>query len=387
VAITAVEPETHELRSMAVVGLPLELEQEWRARTTGYHLSDMFADEFNQSKQLTDDVLLLDMRKPPFNKRPNPFGISLMLLAPMYVGSQLVGLLSVDHGGEAHEYTSDERALTKAVARLAALVIERERLLVDRAEARANELALREANRRMDEFLGMTSHELKTPLTSIKGNTQLAARQLRNSLQGLEKMQGMLEGTERQIRLLNRLVDDLLDIARTQGDHLELQRKMCDLATITREAVEEQRKVWSARTIRLEMDEGIVLPIYADADRIGQVITNYLTNALKYSAEGKPVDMVVRREGEEAVLSVRDEGPGLSEEQQAHVWERFQRVEGVEVRSNPHGSTVGLGLGLYISKIIIEQHGGGVGVQSIPGEGSTFWFRLPLQIEGQLGIK
>jgi len=193
--------------------------------------------------------------------------------------------------------------------------------------------------------------------------------------------------TERQIRLLNRLVDDLLDIARTQGDHLELQCKMCDLAAITREAVEEQRKTWPARTIRLEMDEGIELPVYADADRIGQVITNYLTNALKYSAEGKPVNVVVRREGVVAVLSVRDEGPGLSEEQQARVWEQFQRVEGVEVRSNPHGSTAGLGLGLYISKIIIEQHGGGVGVQSIPGEGSTFWFRLPLQIEGQLGIK
>src|SRR2546421_12725393 len=172
-------------------------------------------------------------------------------MAPMPVGEQLVGLLSLDFGGQEHDYSTDEIALAKAVAKLAALAIERDRLLRERADARASELALREANRRMDEFLGMTSHELKTPLTSIKGNTQLTVRQIKNSLQNIQKMQGMLESTERQIKLLDRLVDDLLDISRTQANHLELNPVPCDLAAIVREAVEEQRRVWPTRTITL----------------------------------------------------------------------------------------------------------------------------------------
>src|SRR5207237_10526669 len=142
------------------------------------------------------------MTQSPFSTIPNPYNISVMLIAPMSVGEQLVGILSLDHNGREHEYTTEEIALAKAVAKLAALVIERERLLRERAEARANELALREANRRMDEFLGMTSHELKTPLTSIKGNTQLAVRQLRKNMKTIQRMQDMFESNERQITLL-----------------------------------------------------------------------------------------------------------------------------------------------------------------------------------------
>src|SRR5207248_6566450 len=169
------------------------------------------------------EAFTVDMTQPPFNTTPNPYNISTMLIAPMIIGNQLVGILSLDHAGKEHEYTSEETALAKAVAKLAAFVIERERLLRERAESRANELALREANRRMDEFLGMTSHELKTPLTSIKGNTQLTVRQLKNSIQNIQKMQNMLESSERQIKLLDRLVDDLLDVSRSEEQHFELR--------------------------------------------------------------------------------------------------------------------------------------------------------------------
>src|SRR5206468_11937321 len=140
----------------------------------------------------------------------------------------------------------------------------RERLLRERENARANELALREANRRMDEFLGMTSHELKTPLTSIKGNTQLAVRQLRNNLQSIQKMQSMFESTERQIKLLDRLVNDLLDISRSQTNQLELSLAPCDLAIIVREVVEEQCRAWPNRTITLDLPGEMSVPVYAD---------------------------------------------------------------------------------------------------------------------------
>lgn len=114
----------------------------------------------------------------------------------------------------------------------------------------------------------------------------------------------------------------------------------------------------------------------ADADRIGQVISNYLSNALKYSEPSCPIEVYLELEEPERVrLSVRDEGPGLTTLEQQQVWERFYRVPGIQVKS---GSGVGLGLGLYICQTIIERQGGQVGVESKKDVGSTFWFTLPL---------
>jgi signal transduction histidine kinase len=311
-----------------------------------------------------------------------------MLLAPMCVEDQLVGLLALDHGGARHEYTEEEIVLTTTIAKLAALVIERERLLQERAEARANELSLREANRRMDEFLSIASHELRSPLTSIKGNIQLTQRRLKavignrsvSTLDDLDKLEmayTLLERAEQQMRVLNRLVNDLIDISRIQAGKLDLQIQLrpSDLASIVKEVVQEQRKLHPERTIRLEISAQEPVPVTADDDRIGQVVTNYLTNALKYSTIERPVDVSLQLGSGMARVSVRDEGPGLSLEDQERIWERFYQAENIDVQT---GSSVGLGLGLYISKTIIERHQGQVGVQSSPGVGSIFWFTLPL---------
>jgi signal transduction histidine kinase len=174
------------------------------------------------------------------------------------------------------------------------------------------------------------------------------------------------------------MVDDLLDVSRSRSGHLDLRPALCDLVAIVQESVEEQRRVWFERTITLDVPEEMKAPILADVDRIEQVITNYLTNALKYSDDNRPVQVSLRRDADEVRVALRDEGPGLSTEDQQLVWERFQRVPGIDVRGTPHSSTAGLGLGLYISKSIIEGHSGRVGVESTPGEGSTFWFTLPL---------
>jgi signal transduction histidine kinase len=196
-----------------------------------------------------------------------------------------------------------------------------------------------------------------------------------------ERILGLYESAEQQSRRLNRLVNDLLDVSRAQAGHLELIPGLCDLRTLVHEAIREQQKMLPGRTIELEMDENTALPLYADADRIVQVISNYLTNALKYSDTDRPVYVCARRQGQEAYLAVRDEGPGLPEEEKERVWTRFHRVPDIEVRSSIHASQAGLGLGLYISKTVIEGQQGSVGVQSQPGEGSTFWFKLPLAME------
>ncbi len=168
----------------------------------------------------------------------------------------------------------DESGQPTAILEINRDITERDRMQREREEARANELALREANRRMDEFLGIVSHELRTPLTTIKGNVQLARLRLRTSLREvpanlevlrnmLEEVQLMLERAERQANVQNRMVSDLLDISRLQADKLELRLVPCDLTTIVLEMVEDQRSTTLKRVIHLEMPEGITVPVNA----------------------------------------------------------------------------------------------------------------------------
>ena len=264
-------------------------------------------------------------------------------------------------------------------------ITDRERLSQEREEARASELAAREAANRMDEFLGIVSHELKTPLTSISGNLQLARRRLTSIgneatagdnllLRKLEEVQTILSRAERQVGLQNRLVSDLVDVSRISVERLELHVEAIELVALVRDVVEDQRAAAPSRSIAFATTVLAVM-VRADGERIGQVVNNYVSNALKYSAQDRPVMIRVDVQADYARVSVRDEGPGLSPEQQERIWERFYRVPEISVQA---GSGVGLGLGLHICQKIIEEHGGQVGVESARGQGAAFWFTLPL---------
>ena len=278
--------------------------------------------------------------------------------------------------------------------RQAVSLLENDALRRERALVRANEQAMREANRQMETFLGIVSHELNTPLTSTILGMQVIQRRLQRLL--LTETRGTARGTDVKIEAvqalaktalehlgrLNRLVNDLVDISRIQNGQLEVKFQPADLASIVEPAVEEQRQIVPERTILLRRSLAGRIPISADAERIGQVITNFLTNALKYSDEAAPVEVGVQVDDQQAYVWVRDQGPGIPPEEQAHIWERFHRVPGIEVQS---GSGIGLGLGLHISKTIIERHHGQVGVESAPGKGSSFWFSLPLDTSASGG--
>ncbi|GAC1406527.1 MAG: hypothetical protein NVSMB49_26200 [Ktedonobacteraceae bacterium] len=385
VSITLIDPETNVLRSSAVVGLSPELERQWHERRSGFLLSELVKSPTLGTSLHANEVIMLDLTKPPLSERPNPYDIHTMLLAPLISESTLVGVLALDDGGKPRVYSQRDLALVKAVAKLAALVVERERILQERAEAQANVLALHEANRRMDEFLGIASHEIRTPLTSIKANIQLVQRQIKRLAlevmptseqltQRLKLIQDMLERAARQVEVQNRLVSDLLDVSRIYADKLELRIHYCDIVAIVQRTVADQVSIVTPRTIHLETTTEEV-PVMADADRVEQVLNNYLSNALKYSEITYPITVSLQCSDDSVRVSVHDEGQGLTPEQQRHIWERFYRVEGIEVKT---GSGVGLGLGLHICRTLIERQGGQVGVESTPGKGSTFWFSLPI---------
>ncbi|HEY7341365.1 MAG TPA: ATP-binding protein [Ktedonobacterales bacterium] len=392
VAITGVDPTTDTMRPLAVVGLTPEQEAHmWATQPPEVRLSDALAPE--QIAQLrAGETLTADLGEENLTAERNPYHARAVLLSPcllgtQLVGTQLVGLLTIDYASDPHSYTSDEIALAGAVSRFLALVIERERLIRERAQAEASALALSEANHRMNEFITIASHELKTPLTYITSSVQLLERQLQRATSAapnakvedtarlVQTLRSLLPAISRGKTRLNRLVDDLLDISRIRGGQLEYRPEQHDLATLVHEVVTEQRQQQLGRTINLEVVAPGPVLVTVDADRIDQVLTNYLTNALKYSLEDRPVDVTLEVEDSTARVSVRDQGQGILADEQARIWELFHRVPGVQVLT---GSGVGLGLGLYISRTIIERHGGEVGMESTLGLGSTFWFTLPL---------
>ncbi len=387
IGIALLEPGSEVIIPAAAVGLTAEQEVFWRERLAGALLSDLLPDEALRERLCEDEPIVLDTHHPAIHAHSASLGIRWLLIAPMRLGAQMIGLLLLDVGHYAGQFEGRHRsspeliALAGATAKLAALVIERERLLTERAEEQTRRLALADANQRMDEFLAIASHELKTPLTAIKANIQLAIRSIQkrpankaeaNELQSVAT--NLLSRTERQVTRLNRLVDDLLDVSRIQADRLTLRLEACDLRELAREVVEEQRRAEPTRTITLTLPQRPV-PLLADPDRVRQVITNFVTNALKYAPPDRPIAVMLTIARRRARLAVRDEGPGLPPEEQTHIWERFHRAPGIEQQG---GSGVGLGLGLHISKTIVEVLGGHVGVESAVGVGSTFWFTLPL---------
>jgi signal transduction histidine kinase len=183
-----------------------------------------------------------------------------------------------------------------------------------------------------------------------------------------------LEDAEQNSQRLARLVDRLLDAAQIQANKLEMQAETVDLAAIVYTKVREQRLATPARAIRYKVRPMRAIPTLIDPERIGEVLQNYLANALKYSPEDSVVEVTFGVRDGVARISVRDMGLGIPTADQQRIWSRFEQLRDTQHR----GSAVGLGLGLYISRAIVEAHGGLVGVESEVGSGSTFWFEVPL---------
>ncbi len=239
----------------------------------------------------------------------------------------------------------------------------------DITERQRAEAALRMASEAKDAFLAAASHELRTPLAAAKGHAHLAMIKLGNQTEtGPGKS---LKIINRQIDRMTKLVEELLDISRLQAGRLSLELERFDLSMLLRETCDRMSVLSQAHPLRLEGPEH--LEGLWDRGRLDQVVTNLVSNAIRYSPEGGEVVVRLSEEADGVRLAVRDRGVGIPPEKQAIIFERFGRA---------HGSKYGgLGLGLTISQGIVEQHGGRIWVESsgVAGEGSTFHVWLPLE--------
>ena len=235
----------------------------------------------------------------------------------------------------------------------------------------------RESERTKNEFISMVSHELRTPLTSVKEYVDLIARGRVGELK--ERQQELLQVVQDNVDRLASLVDDLLDVSRVEAGQLDLEKTPVRLNGLVSKAVESFAQQFEAKrqTLKVEMRDSLP-EVFCDPRRITQVITNLLSNAHKYTPEGGSVSIHLDEQEGRLIVRVTDTGIGLSADDSSQVFSRFFRAQ-----SGRESHVGGTGLGLFITKSLVEMHGGEISVESALGQGSTFLFTLPVMREAE----
>ncbi|RYZ88628.1 MAG: PAS domain S-box protein [Proteobacteria bacterium] len=230
---------------------------------------------------------------------------------------------------------------------------------------------LKQEEQRKADFVSMLSHEIKTPVTSIKGHIQLMQRQLKISDIQKDKIAGSLDRVDRLVMQLTSLVHDMLDLSRIETDRLNINKKPTNINALTEEIIQDQILISEDREI--SFNQNVNEQINIDSEKIAQVLINLLSNAVKYSPSKSPISITIEKPDQSHVsISVKDQGIGIDQKEHQKIFERFYRVEG---KDEQHFS--GFGIGLYLAHSIIERHGGKLTLKSTLGHGSTFTFTLP----------
>lgn len=281
---------------------------------------------------------------------------------PLMVGSELIGGISFGFKNE-REFLPEDIEFLLALARQCSQALHRAQLYEDARSA----ILIR------DEFLSIASHELRTPLTPLKLQLQNMSRQAKRGLlkeMSDDQLLKMINSSERQVGRIASLVEDLLDVSRISAGKLTLNREQFNLAEMVEEVINNySQQLQEINSHILKKLDPSISGSY-DRVRIEQVFINLLTNAAKY-APGRPIHVTLYREGNDAHLCVRDEGHGIKAQDQARIFDRFERVKDKD-------NVGGLGLGLYISRQIVEAHQGTIRVESPNNQGATFIVILPI---------
>jgi PAS domain S-box-containing protein len=290
-----------------------------------------------------------------------------LLVLPLRTRRETIGALVIAANDPERAMTEGKLPLAELLAERASLAIDNAMLYTEQVEARRK---VEDLSRLKDEFLSIASHELRTPVTSIKGYTQLAKTLIHEN--DLETSEEYLDIALDQIDRMSRLILELLDVSRIETGRLEIRREPIEWTAFVHDVVHHHHTSVSDRRLALNVPVN-GKRVVGDRDRLEQVLGNLLENAVKYSPDGSEIVVSVEDKGDHLITSVRDRGIGIPVDELAQVFERFHR--GRQVSSTNYG---GLGLGLYISKQIIERHGGTIWVESAEGVGTTFSFSLPV---------
>lgn len=304
--------------------------------------------------------------------------ITSSLSLPLRLGDRVVGVLNVNRINNSDRFTEHHKEMLRLFAEHVGAVIDRAET-VDRLTSRtrvleAANLKLSEMNQMKDVFLSTASHELKTPLSSVIAYAELLEDNAEKL--GVEQRTEFLRRLRTEAGRLLGLIEDILDLSRIESGKLTLRRVPLPVNEVVRAAVETSRPTAVKHSVELVEALDSDLPLMMlDEVKMRQVVVNLLVNAIRFSPEHGTVKVVTRREPKFTIVEIVDQGPGILPEETVRIFELFgQGVRGIDRR------TGGLGIGLHLVRRISELHGAHVGVNSQPGQGSTFWVRLPLSL-------
>lgn len=319
----------------------------------------------------TGQRIWIESRVEQLTSFPNDTGneqaLGTWAALPLIVNGRAIGAVGLTFNTFRH-FDSVQREFIYQIVQQFAQSYERARL--HEAERQALSIA-EDAVKIRDQFLSIAAHELKTPLTSLLGNTQLLERHLRRNGNLNEREQHSLDVVVSQSRRLNQMIMALLDIARIQGGQLSIAPAETNLTQLVQRVVAEVEPTLTQHTLVCETPLQSVI-IQADELRLEQVLQNLIQNAIKYSPKGGQVRIVLEQSEEAAHIQIHDQGLGIPDEAHAHLFERFYRA----TNADPQRIS-GMGIGLFVVKQIVELHGGDVTVTSTEGVGSTFTVTLP----------
>lgn len=315
--------------------------------------------------ELTDKMLKAGATDSEHLEILRRLDVKSVMMIPMQIKGRVTGVVSFMSCNALNKYDEHDFSFAKDFTNRIALTLENTRLY----EEVQNDIQQRiEADKKKDEFISIASHELKTPVTSLKGYTQILQMIFEQENHG--KAYDLLGKMNKQIDKLTRLIVDLLDVTKIDNGEMLFDLEEFDFNELAKENAEEMQRTTKKHRITMQLSEAAL--IKGDRNRISQVLTNFISNAIKYSPHANEIIITSSVAGNTLTLCVRDFGIGIPKEKQSKIFKRFYRVSGSANYTFP-----GLGLGLYISSQIIKRHAGHIYFESVEGEGSAFYFQLP----------
>lgn len=291
--------------------------------------------------------------------------IQSVMIVPMLIKGRVTGVISFISCNPQNKYNETDFNFAKDFTNRIALTLENTRLY---EEVKKDIEERIEIDKKKDEFISIASHELKTPVTSLKAYTQILQSTFDEDKN--EKASAMLSKMDKQIDKLTGLIVDLLDVTKIDKGEMVFDIEKFDINDLVTEIAEEMQRTTQKHKIKLELKD--CKKIRGDRNRIGQVIVNFISNAIKYSPGKEKIIVSSKCEDQQVIISVKDFGIGIPKSEHDHIFKRFFRVSGKNNYTFP-----GLGLGLYISSEIIKRHKGEISFESKEGKGSTFRFQIP----------